>query len=142
MTDRVTGTTAELIALLLAAVLAFAMAQPLGLPEAIVAVPAAGLTVALGFVGPSDALAQVRALGPTVGFLAAVLVLAPVVSSTAARLRLRPKPPGYACTHLAHSASTLLPVSNLTNLLAFGASGLSFLGYGTGRRAKHSVGAT
>ena len=32
----------------------------------------------------------------------------------------------YACTHLANSASLLLPVSNLTNLLAFAASGLSF----------------
>jgi arsenical pump membrane protein len=123
----------------------------------------------------------VRELGPTVGFLAAILVLAyladaegafrwmgdrlasssrgsprrllavvfvaaavttavlsldatvvlftPVVFGTAARLRLRPKPHVYACTHLANSASTLLPVSNLTNLLAFGASGLSFLGF-------------
>jgi arsenical pump membrane protein len=52
-----------------------------------------------------------------------------VVFSTAARLRLRAKPHVYACTHLANSASTLLPVSNLTNLLAFGASGLSFLGF-------------
>lgn len=32
----------------------------------------------------------------------------------------------YACTHLANSASVLLPVSNLTNLLAFTVSGLSF----------------
>jgi arsenical pump membrane protein len=32
----------------------------------------------------------------------------------------------YACTHLATSASLLLPVSNLTNLLAFAASGLAF----------------
>jgi arsenical pump membrane protein len=32
----------------------------------------------------------------------------------------------YACTHLANSASLLLPVSNLTNLLAFQISGLSF----------------
>jgi arsenical pump membrane protein len=49
-----------------------------------------------------------------------------VVFATAARLRLRPKPHVYACTHLANSASLLLPVSNLTNLLAFRASGLSF----------------
>jgi arsenical pump membrane protein len=33
----------------------------------------------------------------------------------------------YACTHLANSASLLLPVSNLTNLLAFSASGLTFV---------------
>jgi arsenical pump membrane protein len=32
----------------------------------------------------------------------------------------------YACSHLANSASLLLPVSNLTNLLAFHASDLSF----------------
>jgi arsenical pump membrane protein len=36
----------------------------------------------------------------------------------------------YACTHLANSASLLLPVSNLTNLLAFRASGLSFAHFG------------
>ena len=36
----------------------------------------------------------------------------------------------YACTHLANSASLLLPVSNLTNLLAFQASGLSFARFG------------
>ena len=32
----------------------------------------------------------------------------------------------YARAHLSNSASLLLPVSNLTNLLAFAASGLSF----------------
>lgn len=178
----VTGVAAEAVALLLlAAVLAFAMIQPRGLSEATVAVPAAGIAVALGIVGPADALTQVRELGPTVGFLAAILVLAhladaegafgwlgdrlasssrgrprrllavvfaaaavttavlsldatvvlltPVVFGTAAQLRLRAKPHVYACTHLANSASTLLPVSNLTNLLAFSASGLSFLGF-------------
>jgi arsenical pump membrane protein len=60
---------------------------------------------------------------------ATVVLLTPVVFGTAARLRLRAKPHVYACTHLANSASTVLPVSNLTNLLAFGASGLSFLGF-------------
>jgi arsenical pump membrane protein len=40
--------------------------------------------------------------------------------------RARAKPHVYACTHLANSASLLLPVSNLTNLLAFAASGLAF----------------
>lgn len=41
---------AEIVALvLLAAVLTFAMVQPCGLPEALVAVPAAGLAVASGW---------------------------------------------------------------------------------------------
>ncbi len=176
------GVAAEVVALLLlAAVLAFAMIQPRGLSEATVAVTAAAITVALGIVGPAEALVQMRGLAAIVAFLAAILLLAhladaegvfrwlgdrlasfsrgrprrllavvfiaaaittavlsldatvvllrPVVFGTAARLRLWAKPHVYACTHLANSASTVLPVSNLTNLLAFGASGLSFLGF-------------
>jgi hypothetical protein len=57
---------------------------------------------------------------------ATVVLLTPVVIGAAARVGARPKPHAYACTHLANSASLLLPVSNLTNLLAFAASGLSF----------------
>ena len=57
---------------------------------------------------------------------AAVVLLTPVVFATAARLGARPRPHVYACTHLSNTASLLLPVSNLTNLLAFAASGLSF----------------
>ena len=57
---------------------------------------------------------------------AAVVLLTPVVFATAAGLGARPRPHVYACTHLANTASLLLPVSNLTNLLAFAASGLSF----------------
>ena len=162
----------------LLAVLAFAVARPRRLPEAVAAVPAAGLVVAVGAVSPSEAWEQVRELLPVVGFLAAVLVLAqlcddeglftatgdllargcrgrperlmagvfvvaalvtavlsldatvvlltPVVFATAARAGARPRPHVYACTHLANSASLLLPVSNLTNLLAFHASELSF----------------
>jgi arsenical pump membrane protein len=58
---------------------------------------------------------------------ATVVLLTPVVFATAARLGVRARPHVYACTHLSNTASLLLPVSNLTNLLAFGASGLSFL---------------
>ena len=57
---------------------------------------------------------------------ATVVLLTPVVFATAARVGARPRPHVYACAHLANSASLLLPVSNLTNLLAFTASGLSF----------------
>ena len=61
---------------------------------------------------------------------ATVVLLTPVVFATAYRTGVRAKPHVYACTHLANTASLLLPVSNLTNLLAFSASGLSFLAFG------------
>ncbi|MGV9994599.1 SLC13 family permease [Streptomyces sp. NPDC003374] len=163
---------------LLAAVLAWAVIRPFGLPEAVPAVPAAGVAVATGAISLDHARDETLRLGPVVGFLAAVLVLAhfcdveglfracgawtarwaggrpvrlltavfalasaitavlsldatvvlltPVVFATAARTGVRPKPHVYACTHLSNTASLLLPVSNLTNLLAFAASGLSF----------------
>jgi arsenical pump membrane protein len=59
-----------------------------------------------------------------------VVLLTPVVHDTAVRLRVRSKPHVYACTHLANSASLLLPVSNLTNLLAFSVAGLSLVQFG------------
>ena len=173
------GAAAETVALvLLAGSLAFAVARPRGLSEATVALPAAVLVVALGIVPWHDALDQLRTIGPTVGFLAAILVfghlcaedgvfdylgavaasasrgdprrllilvvllaagvtatltldatvvlLTPVVLTTTGRLELPGRPHVYACTRLANSGSLLLPVSNLTNLLAFTASGLSF----------------
>ncbi|MGW1025431.1 SLC13 family permease [Streptomyces sp. NPDC002577] len=57
---------------------------------------------------------------------ATVVLLTPVVFATAARAGARARPHVYATAHLANSASLLLPVSNLTNLLAFTASGLTF----------------
>ncbi len=158
------------------------MLRPRDLPEAAGAVPTAILGVVGGLLPARQALDELRALGPTVAFLAAVLVLArlceleglfdaagdriaqasrgrpvtllglvfavccvvtavlsldttvvlltPVVFVTATSLQLRPRPYVYACVHLSNSASLLLPVSNLTNLLAFRASGLSFLRFG------------
>jgi arsenical pump membrane protein len=170
---------AELLAAgLLVLVLAGAVVRPWGLPEAVVAVPAAVVVVATGAISLPDAVDEAARLGPVIGFLAAILVLAqlcddeglfhacgtwlaratagrprrmlggvfviasvitavlsldatvvlltPVVFATAARVGVRPKPHVYACTHLSNSASLLLPVSNLTNLLAFAASGLAF----------------
>jgi arsenical pump membrane protein len=60
---------------------------------------------------------------------ATVVLLTPVVLAVATRAGVRPRPYAYACNHLANSASLLLPVSNLTNLLAFAASGLTFAGF-------------
>jgi arsenical pump membrane protein len=57
---------------------------------------------------------------------ATVVLLTPVVVATTRRLRLPSRPHTFANARLANSGSLLMPVSNLTNLLAFGASGLSF----------------
>ncbi|MBP2320333.1 arsenical pump membrane protein [Kibdelosporangium banguiense] len=169
--------TEVLPVVLLLAVLACAVIRPWGWPEAVVAVPAAALVIGIGAISLDHARAEAEQLGPVIGFLAAVLVLAhlcdidglfqacgawlaraaapqrllagvfgiasvitavlsldativlltPVVFTTAARMGARPKPHVYACTHLSNTASLLLPVSNLTNLLAFAASGLSFV---------------
>src|SRR5487761_11631 len=176
--DLGTAVSESLSVIALVAVLAWAVIRPRGWPEAVAAVPAAALVVATGALGVRAALTEAQRLGPVIGFLAALLVIAqlcadeglfracgawmasrsggqprrllvqvfavaavttavlsldatvvlltPVVFVTAARLRVRSRPQVYACTHLANSASLLLPVSNLTNLLAFSASGLSF----------------
>ena len=58
---------------------------------------------------------------------ATVVLLTPVVLATTRALGCQPRPHAYATAHLANTASLLLPVSNLTNLLAFSAAGLSFL---------------
>jgi arsenical pump membrane protein len=174
--NAVAAETVSLIALL--AVLAWAVARPRGWPEAVAAVPAAAILIAAGAIPAARAAGEARRLGPVIGFLAAILVLAylcdedglfracgdwmaragarsprrllalvfliasvttavlsldatvvlltPVVFATAGRMEVRARPHVYACTHLANSASLLLPVSNLTNLLAFAASGLAF----------------
>jgi arsenical pump membrane protein len=57
---------------------------------------------------------------------ATVVLLTPVVLATARTLGTASRPHAYAAAHLANTASLLLPVSNLTNLLAFTAAGLSF----------------
>jgi arsenical pump membrane protein len=147
-------------------------------PDWAVAVTGAAILVAVGVISFTGARHALASFGPTIGFLAALLVLGdgcrrsglfealgavmaiasrgrpkrllalvfaaaaattavlsldatvvlltPIVFATAAGLRVNSRPHVYACSHLANTASLLLPVSNLTNLLAFHASRLSF----------------
>ena len=70
--------------------------------------------------------AAAAAVTAVLGLDATVVLLTPAAFAAARRARLDARPSLYACTHLANTASVLLPVSNLTNLLAFRASDLSF----------------
>lgn len=164
--------------IVLAAALSAAIVRSRWAPDWAVAAGGALLLLVLGVVSFTAARHALARFGPTVGFLAALLVLGdscrraglfdalgstmairshgravrllamvfavaacttavlsldatvvlltPIVFATAAKLRVSARPHIYACSHLANSASLLLPVSNLTNLLAFQASGLSF----------------
>lgn len=177
--DTTIGAVVSAVSLI--AVIGFTTIAPRRYPPAVLAVPIAAMVVATGLTSRTEALDELRFMAPTVGFLAAVLVIAdmcgrtgvfdwigsmlsawsrgspnrllqtvfavaavttailsldativlltPVAIETARRMRMRVAPVSYATSHLANSASTLLPVSNLTNLLAFSATGLSFIGF-------------
>lgn len=58
---------------------------------------------------------------------ATVVLLAPVLIAASAAHPYRSH--AYASVRLSNSASTLFPVSNLTNLLVFAATGLTFVGF-------------
>jgi arsenical pump membrane protein len=92
---------------------------------------AAGAAMARGRVGSRRLLGQVFVIASIVtaalSLDATVVLLTPVVLTTVRRLRAPVRPHAYATAHLANAASLLLPVSNLTNLLAFNASRLSFI---------------
>jgi arsenical pump membrane protein len=63
----------------------------------------------------------------TLSLDATVVLLTPVVAAAATSTLVSPRPMVYACVRLANSASLLLPVSNLTNLLALPTLHISFL---------------
>ena len=60
---------------------------------------------------------------------ATVVLLTPIALGAAQLLGGSPRPHAHACLRMANSASLLLPVSNLTNLLAFNHLDLTFLGF-------------
>jgi len=60
---------------------------------------------------------------------ATVVLLTPVVAGAARGLGASGRPGAYACLRLANSGSLLLPVSNLTNLLALPYLHLTFAGF-------------
>jgi len=60
---------------------------------------------------------------------ATVVLVTPVAVGAATSLRVSPRPVAYACLRMANSASLLLPISNLTNLLAMPHLDLTFAGF-------------
>jgi arsenical pump membrane protein len=91
---------------------------------------AAGAAMARARFGSRSLLRQVfviaAAITAALSLDATVVLLTPVVLTTVRRLRAPVRPHAYATAHLANAASLLLPVSNLTNLLAFHATNMSF----------------
>ena len=92
---------------------------------------AAGAAMARASSGSGSLLRQVFAIAAIITAVlsldATVVLLTPVVLTTVRRLRAPVRPHAYATAHLANAASLLLPVSNLTNLLAFHAANVSFI---------------
>jgi arsenical pump membrane protein len=91
---------------------------------------AAGAAMARARFGSRRLLRQVFVIAATITAVlsldATVVLLTPVVLTTVRRLRAPVRPHAYATAHLANAASLLLPVSNLTNLLAFHVANVSF----------------
>ena len=73
--------------------------------------------------------AVAAAVTVTLSLDATVVLLTPVVVAAATASATSPRPAAFACVRLANSASLLLPVSNLTNLLAMPYLHLTFLGF-------------
>jgi arsenical pump membrane protein len=80
-----------------------------------------GQRLLLAVFGLSVATTSVLSLDAT------VVLLTPVVYDAAVRVRLPARPHVYAAGHLANSASLLLPMANLTSLLAISATGYTLV---------------
>ncbi|MEJ7819927.1 MAG: SLC13 family permease, partial [Rubrobacteraceae bacterium] len=66
----------------------------------------------------------------TLSLDATAIVLTPIVYGMVVRLRLSPLPFMFACVYTANTASLFLPISNLTNLLAYDRFDLGFVRFG------------
>jgi arsenical pump membrane protein len=93
---------------------------------------AAGAAMARADVGPPQHLLRrmfviAATITAVLSLDATVVLLTPVVLAMVRRRQAPVRPHAYATAHLANTASLLLPVSNLTNLLAFHIAGLSFV---------------
>lgn len=91
---------------------------------------AAGAAMARASSGSHGLLRQVFVVSATITAVlsldATVVLLTPVVLATVRQLRTPVPPYAYATAHLANTASLLLPVSNLTNLLVYRGANISF----------------
>ncbi|QUR69147.1 SLC13 family permease [Mycobacterium spongiae] len=121
--DEVSG-LARVVAFLGAVLLLAKLCDDEGLFEA------AGAAMARASDGAHGLLRQVFMVSATItaalGLDATIVLLTPAVLATVRRVRTPVRPYAYATAHLANAASLLLPVSNLTNLLAFRFADLSF----------------
>lgn len=92
---------------------------------------AAGAAMARRDIESQGLMRQVFVIAATItaalSLDATVVLMTPVVLATVRRLRAPLRPYAYSTAHLANAASLLLPVSNLTNLLAYHVADISFV---------------
>lgn len=122
---RVTREVADVLLFLVGMMVLTASVERSGLFELLAlrtarAARGSGILLFLGLFGLGFAITALLSLDVT------VLVLTPIVYALVTRLRIAALPYLYICTMVANVGSLLLPISNLTNLLAYGLLDLSF----------------